>query len=91
MVLSHRVGWDKFVDTGLTVQLDLACLPDSKQKSKNRFSKIEIMTSWSLTIQQYFRFNVTAEVQATIYNGDLVPIYTLTTRKQTVFTVFFIF
>ena len=40
MILSDRVGLDKFVGTGKTVKLGLICLPDTKQKSKNRFSQI---------------------------------------------------
>ena len=40
MVLSDRVGLDKFVGTGKTVKFGLICLPDTKQKSKNRFSQI---------------------------------------------------
>ena len=40
MVLPDRVGLDKFVGTGKTVKFGLICLPDTKQKSKNRFSQI---------------------------------------------------
>ena len=40
MILSGRVGLDKFVGTGKTVKFGLICLPDTKQKSKNRFSQI---------------------------------------------------
>ena len=40
MILSGRVGLDKFVGTGRTVKFGLICLPDTKQKSKNRFSQI---------------------------------------------------
>ena len=40
MILSDRVGLDKFVGTGKTVKFGLICLPDTKQKSKNRFSQI---------------------------------------------------
>ena len=39
-VLSDRVGLDEFVGTGKTVEFGLICLPDTKQKSKNRFSQI---------------------------------------------------
>ena len=40
IILSDRVGLDKFVGTGKTVKFGLICLPDTKQKSKNRFSQI---------------------------------------------------
>ena len=40
MILTDRVGPDKFVGTGKTVKFGLICLPDTKQKSKNRFSQI---------------------------------------------------
>ena len=40
LILSDRVGLDKFVGTSKTVKLGLICLPDTKQKSKNRFSQI---------------------------------------------------
>ena len=40
MILSGRVGLEKFVGTGKTVKFGLICLPDTKQKSKNRFSQI---------------------------------------------------
>ena len=40
IVLSDRVGLDEFVGTGKTVKFGLICLPDTKQKSKNRFSQI---------------------------------------------------
>ena len=40
MILSDRVGLDKFVGTGKTVKFGLICLSDMKQKSKNRFSQI---------------------------------------------------
>ena len=40
MILTDRVGPDKFVGTGQTVKFGLICLPDTKQKSKNRFSQI---------------------------------------------------
>ena len=53
MILSGRVGLDNFVGTGRTVKLGLICLPDTKQKSKNRFSKITYsghVTSFDETI-----------------------------------------
>ena len=40
MILTDRVGPDKFKGTGKTVKFGLICLPDTKQKSKNRFSQI---------------------------------------------------
>ena len=40
MALSDRAGLDKLVGTGKTVEFGLICLPDTKQKSKNRFSQI---------------------------------------------------
>ena len=40
MVLSGRQGLDKFVGTGKTVKFGLICLPDTKYKSKIRFSQI---------------------------------------------------
>ena len=39
MILSGRVDLDKVVGTGETVKFGLICLPDTKQKSKNRFSQ----------------------------------------------------
>ena len=40
MILSCRVDLEKFVGTGKTVKFGRMCLPDTKQKSKNRFSQI---------------------------------------------------
>ena len=40
MALSDRVGLDKFVGTGKTAKFGFICLPDTKQKSKSRFSQI---------------------------------------------------
>ena len=40
MILADRVGLDEFVGTGKTVKFGLICLPDTKEKSKNRFSHI---------------------------------------------------
>ena len=40
IVLPDRVGLDEFVGTGKTVEFGLICLPDTKEKSKNRFSQI---------------------------------------------------
>ena len=40
ILLPDRVGLDKFVGTGKTVEFGLICLPDTKEKSKNRFSQI---------------------------------------------------
>ncbi len=40
MILSGRVDLEKFIGTGQTVKFGRICLPDTKQKSKNRFSQI---------------------------------------------------
>ena len=40
MVLSARVGLDELGGRGLTVELGLVCLSDTKQKSKSRFPQI---------------------------------------------------
>ena len=40
MILYDRVGLDKFEGTGKTVNFGLICLPDTKEKPKNRFSQI---------------------------------------------------
>ena len=40
MIVSDRVDLENFVSTGQTVKFGLICLPDTKQKSKNRFSQI---------------------------------------------------
>ena len=40
IVLPDRVGLDEFAGTGKTVEFGLICLPDTKEKSKNRFSQI---------------------------------------------------
>ena len=40
MILSGRVDLEKFEGTGQTVKFGRICLPDTKQKSKNRFSQI---------------------------------------------------
>ena len=40
MILSGRLDLEKFVGTGKTVKFGLICLPDTKEKSTNRFSQI---------------------------------------------------
>ena len=90
LVLSDRVGLDKFVGTGKTVKFGLVWQTEPFQNRKNSFWRTLIMTGLSLIDEFHFRLKLLTKDSATIYNSGLVHNRPVGSRFMAIFSKFLI-
>ena len=90
LVLSDRVGLDKFVGTGKTVEPGLVWQIEPLQNQKISFWHTLIMTGLPLSDGFYFRLKLLTKDPATIYNSVSVRNRPVGSRFMAIFSKFLI-
>ena len=90
LVLSDRVGSDKFVGTDKTVEFGLVWQTEPLQNRKNSFWQTLIMTGLSLSYEFYFRLKLLTKDSSTICNSSLVSNRPVGSRFMAIFSKFLI-